>query len=379
MKILHIIPLISKGGAEKIAISLANHATSKGHFVAFLSYCPAEPSEYPASFSQKVQQRFIVKNEKKLQFRYFKLLIWLYQARDWVFSFDIIHCHLIFGSVAGTMIQILRAFQNKKKPAVIETCHAVGMPISKFKRSFLGILSAKRDGLALMAMDFWWYRYLEKNPDLCCSVIHNGIKTFPRPSPNNILAYRKNAGIPRSARWVVGTVGRLAPERRPLAYIPIFAEVHKLLGERVHFLLVGAGPHLEKLKETVQRHQLNRQVHLPGIALDPRLPMSVMDLYITLNIGSVTGVAALEAVALNVPVLARQELLDYQTQSTDWIWSSQSPQLLAKEIVKLLKNRKFRKDVARKQKTFFTNHHTIDVMASGYYDLYRRAISSMKF
>jgi len=360
-------------------MSLANHATSCGHQAALLSCCPVPASDYPGPLSQKVTQRFIFRNKKELRLRYLKLFVWLYQARNWIFSFDIIHCHLAFGSVAGTMIKILRAFYDKKQPAVIETYHAVGMPISRLKRLFSGILSSERDGLALMAMDFWWYRYLEKNPDLCSSVILNGIRKPARPSPNNILAYRKNAGIPQSARWVVGTVGRLAPERRPLAYLPIFAEVHKLSWDQVHFLIAGAGPHLQKLKDAIQRHQLSRQVHLPGIALDPRLPMSVMDLYITLNIGSVTGVAALEAVALNVPVLARQELLDYQTQVTDWIWSNQSPQLLAKEIVKLLKNRKYRKDVARKQKTFFTNHHTIDVMASGYYELYRRAISSMKF
>ena len=46
-----------------------------------------------------------------------------------------------------------------------------------------------------------------------------------------------------------------------------------------------------------------------------------MNLYVTLNIGKLTGLAAMEAAYSGLPVLGIQ-LSDYSTQANDWIWSS---------------------------------------------------------
>ena len=48
------------------------------------------------------------------------------------------------------------------------------------------------------------------------------------------------------------------------------------------------------------------QVHFPGEVNDPTLPLAVMDLYISINVGAITGLAGMEAAFSGLPVIAMQ-------------------------------------------------------------------------
>lgn len=130
-----------------------------------------------------------------------------------------------------------------------------------------------------------------------------------------------------------------------------------------------------KVQVLVREHGLERQVHLSGLVVDPALPMASMDLYVTINIGPVTGVAALEAAFSGLPVIAIQMLPTYKVQPQDWIWSSNDVQAVAREAVRLLADKNAREQLAQRQTAFVRAHHTVEVMASSYYLLYERALS----
>jgi len=375
MRILHILPEFAKGGGERVAIDLANHATARGHEVSMLASAAVDPAWMPAPLDRRVKIRFVNAARRSRLWKYAAILAWLLRNRQWLLDQDVVHCHMSFGAVTGTAIQLLQLFFRSPTPIVVETYHAVGMPMPPMHRALHDWMARRRHAVALMATDPFWNRFMEKHP--LCRLIPNGIQfTGAARSGEEVRAYREQqALIPPTAELVVGTVGRIAPERRPEQFIPIFAAVQRALGPKVHLLLAGAGPELKKVQALVREHGLERQVHLPGLALDPVLAMKAMDLYITLTIGPVPGVAAIEAAFCGVPVIAIQMVPGYKAQADDWIWSSGDTSTVAREAIRLLSNPEARARLAERQTAFVRANHTVEVMANSYYDLYEIAFN----
>ena len=237
-------------------------------------------------------------------------------------------------------------------------------------------MAARFDALAFMVEDDYWCAFIGRRSALPSAIIPNGI-SFQRlvmVDSDARLAYRREIGIPDECRYVVGTVGRLRPDRKPRQYIPIFAEIAKAIGPKVHFVLVGDGPEYDRMHSLIVEHGLEKQVHITGLVLETRFPLSIMDLYLTLNVGAATGIAAIEAAYLHLPVLAIQMCSSYITQPEDWIWSSTNLSEVAAKTIKLLRIPADRKALADRQAAHVRSHHTLESMARSYYRLYRAAV-----
>jgi hypothetical protein len=74
----------------------------------------------------------------------------------------------------------------------------------------------------------------------------------------------------------------------------------------VYFIIDGDGHENNRMCKLVRKYCIERQVHFLGFVIEPQLPLLIMNLHITLNIGEITGIAAMEAAYLGVPVLAIQ-------------------------------------------------------------------------
>lgn len=378
MKIVHILPAMIKGGGERVAVNLANEAVKAGHQVALVAGIPADPTLLQNDLAPGVDVRFIAASSASKLGNYLKLLPWLWRNRHWLAQQDIVHCHLTLGAAIGSLIQATRRLGGGRGPAVVETYHAVGMPIPNINRSIHAAMAARRDALALMAEDDYWRDFLAKRPQLIAAIIPNGV-AIHRTSIGEAerRAYRHKLGIPEGS-LVVGTVGRLEAERQPWLYVPIFAEVARALGPDVHFILGGAGPELENMRALARSHGLEGLVHLPGLVRDSRLAQSAMDLYLTLNVGPDTGIAALEAAAAGVPVLAIQLLPDYPAGETDWIWSSADPSALSARAIMLLGAPDQLKRLAERQSGYVRSHRSAEAMARAYEQLYRAALTKVQ-
>ena len=377
LKIVQMIPALCKGGAERVVVDLANHAARAGHRVTIVAAYPTDPALLPAALEPSVGLRYIAARQGRRLARYASLPPWLWKNRRWLAEQDVVHCHLTFSAAAATGIQALRRLARGKGPAVVETYHAVGVAPPGPSRSLHARLLARRDAFALMALDGYWRRFLEKRPKLPAAIIPNGV-AFPErpPAAEAVLAYRRDeARLPAAARLVVGSVGRLAPERRPDLYIPVFAEIARTYGDEVRFLLAGAGPELPRIERLIAERGLESRVHLPGLAREPALPMALIDLYLTINVGPITGIAALEAAHAGVPVLALQLSSEYEMRADDWIWSSGDPSAVAREAIRLLGDPEARAELGARQSAFVRANHSVDVMARAYYALYERALA----
>jgi glycosyltransferase involved in cell wall biosynthesis len=173
---------------------------------------------------------------------------------------------------------------------------------------------------------------------------------------------------------VVGSIGRLVHERRPDLLLEAFAELSKVHASDVHLLLGGEGPERARLAERARHLGLAERVHLPGIILDPPTVLGLIDLYLTVNVGPMTGIAAMEAAFSGIPVMAAQLLPAHAVAASDWIWSSPDPSALGRKAGELLADGEARALLSRDQQAYVRARHGVEAMAKAYYRLYEEAL-----
>ena len=375
MRIIHVVPALTRGGGERVAVDLANHAAAEGHDVALLAAFRVDESLLRRELSPKVEVAYVSSSAGKLR-RYASLLPWLARNWRWLAEADVVHCHMTAAAVIGTALFELKRLTGRDTPTVVETYHAVGMPIPRWHRWLHARLAGRRDALVLMARDPFWTRLVERRPALVSDVIPNGI-CFDGGArgAGERLASRRELGIPDSCKWVVGTIGRLVPERRPWLYPPVFAGIARLLGPDVHFVIGGSGPELDRVRAAISAERLGGRVQLPGLVRQPSRAFAAMDLYLTLNVGAVTGMSGLEAAAAGLPVMAMQLLDGHRPGESDWIWSSADPALVAERAARLLRSPAERAATAARQQAWVRQRHGFDTMARRYQKLYEAAIA----
>jgi glycosyltransferase involved in cell wall biosynthesis len=373
MKILHFIPALAKGGAERVVTDLANHAAEAGHEVTIVAAFPTDSSQWPAPLNESVQLRYIVPHRRPTSRIYPRLPLWMLRNRKWLLDQDVAHCHLTFGSIFGSSLQVLRSFTRASGPVVVETNHSVGMAILRRRRAFHARLLSGRDAVALMAEDPYWRGVMASRRQGLWRVIPNGVAPPPPADPAAVAGYRRDAGIPDGA-LVVGSVGRLLQERRPDLLLDAFLRLTRLSRRNVHLLLAGEGPVRAELAAAARRMGVEGRVHLPGLITNPVEAFSTIDLYLTVNVGEITGIAALEAAFTGVPIAAIQLDRSHVRDSTEWIWSSPDPQELAAYVSDLLEAPATMKRLAAKQQAYARANHSVAAMADAYQRLYGDAI-----
>ena len=373
MKITHLNPALTKGGAEKVLVDLSNLAVRQGHEVTIVSARAVDPMLLQDQVDPRVNLHFVcpIGGDKNAAYR--GMLPWLHRNWHWLAAQDVVHCHMTYGALLGSALRVRRAMARTEKPRIIETFHGVGMPIRPWQRRLAATQAVWRDGYALMAQDDYWTGFAADHPRLPLAIIPNGIATDQPPSSDaERIAYRHDAGIPDGA-LIIGTVGRLRAERNPLATVAAFAEAARLLGTDVHFLIAGDGPMTDAVRDEGNRLGLGDRLHLPGLAVKPWVAASVMDLYISMNVGPITGIAGLEAAAAGIPVIALQATADYKGGHQDWIWSDPDKVKVGAESARLMRTPVERQTLGAKQAAYVRAHHSADAMLAAYFALYAKA------
>jgi glycosyltransferase involved in cell wall biosynthesis len=379
MNIVHVVPQLVKGGAERVMVDLANHAAGAGHQVAVVAAKKADESLLRAELRPEIDVRYVFDRADSRFRPYLRLLPWLLRNRKWLFAQDIVHCHLTFGSLFGALTQLIRKLSRRRGPAVVESYQAVAAPIPRWLRWIHARLAARRDAFAIMADDGYWGDFLKARPKLPSKIIPNGIAVpdWPAVGDEEKARYRREIGLPQSCRFVVLTVGRVVDERRPWVFLPIFRRVADAIGPDVHFVYGGGGPASGRLLAMAAEQGLAGRVHVTGLVRNPSLPLSITDVYVTLNVGPVTGIASLEAVFSRLPVVAVQIFPGYDRGRSDWIKSDTDEAELAADVVTLLQSPDERRQVAERQYGYAWDHLRVEVMAGAYDDLYRQAIERL--
>jgi glycosyltransferase involved in cell wall biosynthesis len=374
VKVAHILPTLGYGGAERIVIELARCTALAGHDVTiFVGWQLAKEQQPPLSRLPKcVTITPIARRRMLAPARYIGAAFWTWSNRRELQAFNVLHCHLTLGGFVGFLLFIYRKLTHARTPRIIETYHAVGMPIPRINRWVQARMAIRRDALVLMAEDPYWNRFAERHPDLLVRMITNGAADpgVTEITPADRLVHRRMVGIPDECRFVVGTVGVLRRDRQPWLYVPIFAELARIFGSSIHFVVAGGGPERKRLESLISAEGLSCCVHITGPITDPRTALSAMDLYLTMNVGPFSGVAAMEAALAGIPAVAIQMRRPYRPQKEDWIWSSADLPEVAHRAADLLRSKTDRIELSARQQLYARKNHTIEQMCNSYQRLY---------
>lgn len=374
MRILQVLPHLSKGGAERIVIDLSNTLIEEGHNVTLLLALQADPVLNQQFLSENVLVKIVSPNKTNRFWPYLLLPIWVIKHRKLLKTYDVVHCHLTYGLFFGFVFSIFRKIEKLTNIRLIATCHIVGIRVSRRLRFINERLSLFFDAFVLMAMDNQWRTFIAEGKRKNVQVIPNGISPFSTPNSDssllNLQSEKFEQVVDRNFK-TIGTISRLESERKPWLFLEVFAEVQKLMDFEVRFILGGEGPESEFLKKLAKELELSKSLTMPGLIQDPHTVLTVLDLYVTLNVEETTGIAGLEAVFSGVPVVGIQLSREYARGGKDWIWSNQNPQLVGKEIVTYLKNPKQLQAMAESQFLLANEKYSLIRMREEYLGLYR--------
>jgi glycosyltransferase involved in cell wall biosynthesis len=133
-------------------------------------------------------------------------------------------------------------------------------------------------------------------------VLHNAIvvEKYQRTGSRGVLQEVVGRSVESP---VIASVGRLSAEKGHADLLKAVALVRKA-GHKVSLVLIGDGPERANLVRQIESHGLQEAVHLPGYVQAPQRLLEEVDLMVLPSYTEGLPNAALEALLMEVPVLA---------------------------------------------------------------------------
>jgi glycosyltransferase involved in cell wall biosynthesis len=291
MIIAHVLSSVRIGGQERVALDLASGQRAAGHEVFVVSLAPPPDGALADEFRargvdvERVAKRAGVDPTLTLR------VAALFRRR----RVGVVHTHnrmpLLYGAAAGKLAGAV----------VVHTRHGPGRGSAReqwLRRAagqFLDAYVAVSPTLADLA------RELRDCAPRKLVVIENGIdlQRF-RPDAEARKATRAALGIPEDA-WVVGSAGRLAPEKD---YPLLVRALAPALGPDARLLIVGDGAEAANIRAEVASWSVQPFVHLPGATNDTAPYLAALDVFALSSRMEGLPLVSLEAMATALPVVA---------------------------------------------------------------------------
>ncbi len=278
MRILEITSACGIGGAETNFVALVRGLTAQGESVRI--FCPAGSQVIPrlrtCGLSPASWRMW-----GKLDLRTLGRFVSLIRAND----IDIVHTHLTTASLLGSL-----AARIARRPCVA-TVHGYNVAHAfRFADRIIAVSQAAKDNLVSQGVSA-----------AKVTVIYNGIELegyAPQPVEEAKRASGFDPAVPR-----VGIVGRLAREKGQLDALRAWPSVLKAI-PNARLTLVGEGRGSKEVGALVALLGMETQVDLLGFAPDPRLLTSACDVIAVPSRVEGLGLSAIEALALERPVIA---------------------------------------------------------------------------
>jgi glycosyltransferase involved in cell wall biosynthesis len=127
-----------------------------------------------------------------------------------------------------------------------------------------------------------------------------GIELAPFEVSEEKSTVRSSLGIPADA-FVIGHVGRFAPEKNHLFLLDVLKEVG-LRDRTALFLLIGDGPLQETIQKRAEADGVSKRILFAGSRPDvPRLMLNAMDAFVLPSSSEGLGLVVVEAQAAGLP------------------------------------------------------------------------------
>lgn len=218
---------------------------------------------------------------------------------------DLIHCHNPMGAALGR----LAAWRSKQKPYVIYTAHGFhfykGAPWLNwiFFYPVERLLAHMTDMLITINQEDYERakRFCLKKGGSVERIRGVGVdfgRYAPRTEVNGRI--RKELGVPQEGFHIV-TAAELNDNKNQQV---IIRAIGKLGKKDIYYSICGKGKNEKKLKKMIHRYGLESQVHLLGYRTDMEEILRSADCFAFPSIREGLGIAAVEALATGVPLIA---------------------------------------------------------------------------
>ena len=300
-----IVCYASVGGSGVVATELAKALAERGHEVRLISTDPPfRLGEFQAGlvFHAVRTPGYPLFREPQYLLSLANKLVEV--SRE--FDLDIIHAHYAIPHAAGAYLarQILSASGIKKVPRIVATLHGTDVTIIGSDSSYSEIAAFcidQSDGVTAVSASLRrnTYRQLPVKADI--KVIPNFLDCqLHRRLSDEALAARYRGSNDQTK--LVIHVSNFRPVKRADAVVKIFHRIRERVPARL--LLVGDGPDLPIARRLAGKLGIGADVEALGEQEQVVPILSVADLFLLPSSEESFGVAALEAMACGVPVIA---------------------------------------------------------------------------
>lgn len=138
--------------------------------------------------------------------------------------------------------------------------------------------------------------------DELLTTIHTGIDTRPFDIPIDREKLRASIGVAADVP-LVGTVGRLSPQKAPLDFVRAAATVHAQRPD-LHFVWIGDGPLETAARSLVTELGLDEVFHFAGLRANIAALLQVLDCFVLSSHWEGFSLVILEAMAARLPIVA---------------------------------------------------------------------------
>lgn len=283
MRVVQVVPQFTKGGAEKLALDMHRFLLSEGvesHLLALSGEGLDEPGCVPLRALHPRSPQCL-----------WRLRGWLKRRQDRGAMPDIVHTHLFPDQFWAPL-----AVRGFKRPPVLvttehnETSRRRSVPFGQWIDAFL----------------YGKYRQI-----YCVSVAaHDSLRAWQPLLADRLVTIRNGVDLERVLPWQgtpgsmpkrILSVGRLCEQKNQPCMVEAMARLSDLPCELV---IVGEGPLEGRLRDQISRLNLQDRVHLLGWRDDVEKLLSESDVFLLPSEFEGFGLAAVEAMAAGVPVVA---------------------------------------------------------------------------
>jgi glycosyltransferase involved in cell wall biosynthesis len=291
LAIAHVLSSFHTGGQERVALDLAKQQREAGHRVLAISLAPRpEGPNVDAFRAAGAQTQTIAKGrgfDPTLPFR-----IAAFLSKHQV---DVVHTHnphaLIYGAPAASLVRAVSVHtKHGKNPDAVRRMW-LRRTVSKLVDAYVAVTPT----LGTIAIENH-----ECAPERV-HVIPNGIDVARfEPRPDVRRRTRTELRIPDET-WVVGTVGRLSPEKNQALLLDAMTP---LLDAQRQLVIVGDGPEREPLSLRIAATWRAQFVRMTGARSDVENLLSAFDAFALTSSSEGLPLVLLEAMAMRLPVVS---------------------------------------------------------------------------
>lgn len=361
MRIVHVVQSLGLGGQERLVLHLSRELRGRGHDVTVVSLTPggALRKDFETLGNRFVR---VIELERKEGFDGLlpvRLAAELISLRP-----DVVHTHN-----PSPMLYAVPIARALGVHAVVHTKHGANIYGPRSLAAARVVARLTTAFVACSAGPAVTARAKEMVPAGLMRVVPNGIplQDFD-PTRKDRPRIRAELGIPEDA-LVIGTVGRLAPEKEQALLI---AATAPLLSDHVHVVIVGEGPERAALDRLAKEHA--PYVHLTGMREDVPALLSSFDIFTLTSRTEGLPLVVPEAMAAGLPIVATAVggLPDIVPPSVGILAHAGDRDGLERAFRRLQSDRAERESMGKAAISYARERFSVEAMTDRYLELYAR-------